>query len=38
MAKSKLTNYPTFSRIELSHILNVSTLTIANREKKRKVS
>jgi hypothetical protein len=33
MARSRLTSYPTFSRIEISHILNVSTLTISNREK-----
>lgn len=33
MVRSRLTSYPTFSRIEISHILNVSTLTVSNREK-----
>lgn len=35
MAKSKI-NEPTFTRSEVAQILNVSTLTIANREKNKK--
>ena len=35
MAKSKLTE-PIFTRSEIAEILNVSTLTIANREKNKK--
>lgn len=33
MSKLKNNQHPTFSRIEVSYILNVSTLTISNREK-----
>jgi hypothetical protein len=33
MSKGKLSTNPTFSRLEVSRILNISTLTIANREK-----
>jgi DNA-binding XRE family transcriptional regulator len=35
MAKSKVTE-PVFTRSEIAEILNVSTLTIANREKNKK--
>jgi len=35
MAKTKMTE-PTFTRSEVAQILNVSTLTIANREKNKK--
>lgn len=35
MAKSKMTE-PVFTRSEVAEILNVSTLTIANREKNKK--
>jgi hypothetical protein len=33
MSKAKLSTNPNFSRLEVSTILNISTLTIANREK-----
>lgn len=36
MSKLKNNQHPTFSRIEVSYILNVSTLTISNREKRGK--
>jgi DNA-binding XRE family transcriptional regulator len=35
MAKTKMTE-PTFTRSEVAQILNVSTLTVANREKSKK--
>lgn len=37
MAKfNKINKHPSFSRLDVSNILNVSTLTIANREKNKK--